>query len=114
MSLDLAASLIEHVKPHYLSEAIASQVDSVLATIDRNLRRGLGMEIQHSDNCRFWKDTFCVYIDLTQISTNENFTIPEKFFLVKITRFRLMLRRRFDFYIQNSYSNPKIGTIRHW
>lgn len=45
---DLAAFLIELSNPRYLSEAIASQIDSVQVTINQDFSWGLGIGIQHT------------------------------------------------------------------
>ena len=47
---DLAAFLIELANPKYLSEDIATHVDSAQVTINQDFSWGLGIGIQHSDN----------------------------------------------------------------
>ena len=45
---DLATFLIELSNPRYLSEAIASQIDSAQVTINQDFSWGLGIGIQHT------------------------------------------------------------------
>ena len=45
---DLATFLIELANPRYLSEDIASQIDSIQVNINQNFSWGLGVGIQHS------------------------------------------------------------------
>jgi CubicO group peptidase (beta-lactamase class C family) len=45
---DLAAFLIELTNPRFLSESIASQIDSAQVNIDQNFSWGLGIGIQHT------------------------------------------------------------------